>query len=75
MAGRSALFYGRPKRDRWTICHLVFEVGHWFFGKQSSFSPNQINRFSCEASKVFAKMTKEAILQAPEYQVPSVVAA
>jgi hypothetical protein len=59
----------------WTICHLVFEAGHWFFGKQSSFSPNQINRISCEASKVFAKMTNEAILQAPEYQVPSVVAA
>ena len=49
--------------------------GHWFSGKQSSFSPNQIDRISCEASKVFAKMTKEAILQAPEYQVPSLVAA
>jgi hypothetical protein len=72
MAGRRALFYGRPKLDHLS---LGFEAGHWFFGKQSSFSPNQINRISCEASKVFAKMTKEAILQASEYQFPSVVAA
>jgi hypothetical protein len=48
------------------------ETGHWFPGKQILISQNQIDRISCEASKVFAKVTKEAILQAPEYYIGSI---
>jgi hypothetical protein len=33
-------------------------------------SPKEIERISYEESKVFVKLTKEAILKAPEYHVP-----
>ena len=58
----------------WAICHLVVETGHWFSGKQILISPNQIDRVSYQESKIFVKVTKEAILQAPEYQGSSLVA-
>ena len=55
----------------WAICHLVIETGHWFSGKEILISPNQIDWISYEESKVFVNLTKETILQAPEYHVPS----
>ncbi len=57
--------------ESWAICHLVVETGHWFGGKQIAISPKQIDRISSEDSKVFVNVTKEAILEAPEYYVPS----
>jgi uncharacterized protein YrrD len=56
--------------ENWAICHLVVETGHWFAGKQIAISPQQIDRISFEESKVFVNVTKEAILEAPEYYVP-----
>ena len=56
--------------ESWAICHLVVETGHWFAGKQIAISPEQIDRISSEESKVFVNVTKEAILEAPEYYVP-----
>jgi uncharacterized protein YrrD len=56
--------------ESWAICHLVIEAGHWFAGKQIAISPKQIERISFEESKVFVNVTKEAILQAPEYYAP-----
>jgi sporulation protein YlmC with PRC-barrel domain len=53
----------------WVIRHLVLETGHWFSGKEIAISPKQIDRISYEESKVFVKITKEAILEAPEYHV------
>jgi uncharacterized protein YrrD len=56
--------------ETWAICHLVVETGHWFSGKEIVISPKEIERISYEESKVFVKLTKEAILKAPEYHVP-----
>ena len=51
----------------WAICHVVVETGHWFSGKEIVISPNQISRISYDESSVFVNVTKEAILEAPEY--------
>ena len=59
----------------WEIRHLVIETGHWFSGKEIVVSPKQIDRISYEESKVFVKVTKEAILETPEYHVPPLGAA
>ena len=59
----------------WTICHLVVETGHWYSGKEIVISPKDIDRISYDESKVFVKVTKEAILKAPEYHVPLLGAA
>jgi hypothetical protein len=59
----------------WAIRHLVDETGHWFSGKEIAISPKQIDRISHEESKVFVKVTKEAILETPEYHVPPLGAA
>lgn len=59
----------------WAIRHLVVETGHWFSGKEIVISPEHIDRISYEESKVFVNVTKEAILEAPEYHVPPLDAA
>ena len=53
----------------WAIVHLVIETGHWFSGKEIVISPKNIERVCYEESKVFVSVTKEAILDAPEYHV------
>ncbi len=59
----------------WEIRHLVIETGHWLSGKEIAISPEQIDRISYEDSKVFVNVTKEAILETPEYHVPLLGAA
>jgi sporulation protein YlmC with PRC-barrel domain len=53
----------------WAICHLVVETGHWYSHKEIVISPKNIDRISYEESKVFVNVTKEAILEAPQYHV------
>jgi uncharacterized protein YrrD len=53
----------------WAICHLVVETGHWYSRKEIVISPKHIDRISYEESKVFVNVTKEAILEAPQYHV------
>jgi hypothetical protein len=55
----------------WAICHLVVETGPWFSGKEIVISPSHVDRIDYEDSKVFVNLTKEAILQAPEFHVPT----
>jgi sporulation protein YlmC with PRC-barrel domain len=57
----------------WAIRHLVVETGHWFSGKEIVISPKHIDRISYEESKVFVNVTKEAILEAPEYHATSAI--
>jgi sporulation protein YlmC with PRC-barrel domain len=59
----------------WAIRHLVVETGHWYSGKEIVISPKHIDRISYEDSKVFVNVTKEAILEAPEYHMPPLGAA
>jgi uncharacterized protein YrrD len=53
----------------WAICHLVVETGHWYSRKEIVISPKHIDRISYEEPKVFVNVTKEAILEAPQYHV------
>jgi sporulation protein YlmC with PRC-barrel domain len=55
----------------WEIRHLIVETGHWFAGKEIAISPAHIDRISYEESKVFVTMTKQSIVDAPEFHVPS----
>ena len=55
----------------WAICHLVVETGTWFSGKEIVISPSHVDRINYGDSKVFVNLTKEAILQAPEFHVPT----
>jgi uncharacterized protein YrrD len=54
----------------WAICQLVAETGQWLSGKEVLISLNQIDRISYEESKVFVRLTQEAIRQEPEYYDP-----
>src|SRR6266487_3629064 len=45
------------------------ETGHWYSHKEIVISPKHIDRISYEESKVFVNVTKEAILEAPQYHV------
>ena len=53
-----------------SICFLVVETGHWFSGKEIVISLKQIDSIGYWESKVFVNASREAILQAPEYNVP-----
>jgi hypothetical protein len=55
--------------NSWAICHLVVETGHWYSHKKIVISPKNIDRISYKESKVFVNVTKEAILEAPQYHV------
>ena len=54
----------------WAIGCLVVEAGHWFAGKEIAISPKHVDAISHAQSKVFVKGTKEALLEATEYQMP-----
>ncbi len=58
--------------ESWVIRRLVAETGHWLSGKQVLISLSQIDGISYEKSKVYVKLTKEAIRQEPEFYVPPV---
>ena len=53
----------------WGNSHLVVETGHWCSHKEIVISPKHIDRISYKESKVFVNVTKEAILEAPQYHV------
>jgi uncharacterized protein YrrD len=53
----------------WAICHLVVETGHWYARKEIVISPKHIDRISYEESRVFVNVSKEGILEAPQYHV------
>ena len=54
--------------ESWAIRHLVVGTGTWFSGKEIVISPSHIDRINHEDSKVYVNLTKEAILQAPEFR-------
>ena len=53
----------------WAICHLVVQTGHWYSRKEIVISPKHIDRISYDESKVFVNVSKEGILEAPQYHV------
>ena len=58
-------------RKNWSISHLVIETGQWLCSKEIVISPKQIERISYNESKIFVRVTREAILKAPEFHNPS----
>jgi uncharacterized protein YrrD len=54
----------------WMIHGLVVETGDWFSGKEVLIPLSKIAWISCDESKVFVNLTKEAVRQGPEYCVP-----
>jgi len=54
----------------WAVWYLLAKTGHWYAGKEIAILPANIDRISYEDSKVFVKLTKEAIMASPEYHVP-----
>ena len=57
--------------ENWAIAHLVVRTGHWFSGKEIAISPSHVGRISYEDSNVSVDLTKEAIIEAPEYHLPA----
>ena len=53
----------------WAICQLVVATGRWFSGKEIVIAPSHVDRIHYADSMVFVNLTKEAILQAREFQV------
>jgi hypothetical protein len=51
----------------WAICQLVVGTDTWFSGKEIVISPSHVDRIHYADSTVFVNLTKEAILQAPEF--------
>ena len=51
----------------WAICQLFAGTGTWFSGKEIVISPSHVGRNHYVDSKVFVNLTKQAILQAPEF--------
>ncbi len=54
----------------WAITHLIVETGHWYSGKEIAIAPKHVERISYEDSKVFLDVSKNAMLDAPEYHAP-----
>jgi uncharacterized protein YrrD len=57
----------------WKIRHVIVETGHWFTEKEIAISPRHIGSISYEDSTVFVNLSKEAILNASEFQMPGAV--
>ncbi|MCF7788382.1 MAG: PRC-barrel domain-containing protein [Prosthecobacter sp.] len=53
--------------ETWSIRYLVVATRNWWPGKKVLVSPQWIDRLSWNNSKVFISLTREAILQSPQY--------
>ena len=51
----------------WAIRYLIVDTRNWFPGKKILIAPEWIDRVSWSDSKVFIKLARETIQQAPEY--------
>ena len=56
--------------NSWAIRHLVVKTGHWFSNKEILISPEDVERISYDESKLFLRLTKDAVKSAPEYRLP-----
>ena len=53
--------------ETWAIRYLIINTGTWWPGKKVLISTQWIERVSWDQSKVFIKLSREAIKQSPEY--------
>lgn len=53
--------------ENWAIRYLIIDTKNWWIGKKILVSPEWIEKFSWEESKVYVNMTRESIKASPEY--------
>jgi PRC-barrel domain len=54
--------------ENWEIKSLVAATGHWWSGKDVVVPRKAVTKVSWEDSKVFVNISRESLLQEPEYQ-------
>ena len=59
--------------ETWAIRYLIVATRNWWPGKKVLISPEWIERVSWTDSKVFLKLTREAIKQSPEFTEESLI--
>ena len=59
--------------ETWAIRYLVIDTRNWWPGKKVLVSPQWIERVSWSESKVFTRLSREAIKQSPEYTEDSLL--
>ncbi|OYW73924.1 MAG: photosystem reaction center subunit H [Verrucomicrobia bacterium 12-59-8] len=59
--------------ETWAIRYLVVDTRNWWPGKKVLVSPEWIERVSWTESKVFVKLSREAIKASPEYSEESLI--
>ena len=57
--------------ETWTIRYLIIDTRKWWQGKHVLISPRWIERISLSESKVIVNLSRETIMQAPEYSEES----
>jgi len=55
----------------WAIGKLIVKIGNRFTGKEVVIPVNKVARISYDDSTVFVNLTKEAVVQSPEYLLVS----
>jgi hypothetical protein len=53
--------------ETWAIRYMVVDTKNWWPGKKVLISPRWIERVCWDESKVFVRLSREAIKEAPEY--------
>ncbi|MDZ4184451.1 MAG: PRC-barrel domain-containing protein [Desulfuromonadales bacterium] len=59
--------------ETWAIRYMVVDTKNWWPGKKVLISPRWIDRVSWDESKVFVRLSREAVQQAPEYSNASML--
>lgn len=59
--------------ETWAIRYLIIDTENWLPGKKVLVSPQWINEISWSESKVFINLTREIIMQSPEYSDDSLL--
>ena len=59
--------------DNWTIRYLVVATRNWWPGKKVLVSPSWIERISWDESKVFTNLSRQTIMESPEYTEESLL--
>ncbi len=57
----------------WSIRYLIVSTKNWWPGKKVLIAPQWIERVSWTESKVFVKLSREAVRQSPEYTAESLL--
>ena len=57
--------------ENWAIRYILVQTSHWWHGHQVIIPPHEIDQISWPDSKVFVNLTREALRNAAQYEVPT----